>query len=119
VAEAARPQTAREVRAVLVEIFPSFARDVTDDDLAEWERMSVQDPHAVMIPFTQYFGTNQATFSDRQMSALGTFLNRAVEFDDALENAVATCFLEHLRQINGYAALSPHLAAEAKSRTRA
>jgi hypothetical protein len=119
VTEAARPQTAREVRAVLVEILPSFARDVTDDDLAEWERMSVQDPHAVMIPFTQYFGTNQATFSDRQLSALGTFLNRAVEFDDALENAVATCFLEHLRQINGYAALSPHLAAEAKSRTRA
>jgi len=119
VAETARPQTAREVRAALVEIFPGFARDVTDDDLAEWERMSVQDPHAVMIPFTQYFGANQTTFSDRQLQALGTFLNRAVEFDDALENAVGTCFLEHLRQINGYAALSPYLSAEAKSRTRA
>jgi hypothetical protein len=119
VAEAARPQTAREVLAVLVQIFPSFAKDVTDDDLVEWERMSVQDPHAVMIPFTQYFGANLASFSDRQLLALGTFLNRAVEFDDALENAVATCFLEHLRQINGYKTLAPHLSAGAKSRTRA
>jgi hypothetical protein len=118
-AEAARPQTARELRAVLIQIFPSFVQDVTDEELTEWENMAVGSPHAVMIPFAQYFGANLATFTDRQLRALGTFLNQAVEIDDMLENAVATGFLEHLHQIRAYKVLAPHLSDQAKRRTRA
>jgi hypothetical protein len=69
--------------------------------------------------FTQCFGRVQRALSAKQLKGLGALLSDAVELDDDLENAVSTCFLEHLRQIGGYRALAPFLSERAKERTHA
>jgi hypothetical protein len=72
-----------------------------------------------MLPFTAYFGANHSTFSDRQLRLLAPLLDAAVAVDDELENAVSTCFLEHLHQIRCYRVLARHLSAPARRRSRA
>src|SRR5439155_2408023 len=57
--------------------------------------------------------------SDRQVRQLAELINQAVEAPDELENAVSTCFLEHLRQVRTYKVLAPHLSTQAKRRTHA
>jgi hypothetical protein len=100
-------------------MFPDFVEDHTAADLEESERNGTPTLHSVMIPFTQYIGGVQRTLSARQLKELGTLLNDAVELDDDLENAVSTCFLEHLRQIDGYRVLAPFLSKRAKEKTHA
>ena len=115
----ARPQTARELWANLTRVFPRFTDDVTADDLKNREDEGTASLHSVMGPFAQYFGADQSSFSERQLQELARLVNEAVRIDDDLENAMATCFLEHLRQIGGYKLLAPRLSREAKRRTRA
>lgn len=75
--------------------------------------------HSVMRCFTEYFGAEGSTTSERQLQALGGLIDEAVAVDDQLENAVSTCMLEHLRQIKAYKILSPYLSRKAKQRTHA
>ena len=112
------PRTARELRERLVLIVPAFGEECTEDEMRE-EGPSGVTLHFVMQRFAQFFGGAQSSFSQRQLAALGALISRAVENDDDLENAVSTCFLEHLRQIRGYQALAPHLTALAKRKTHA
>jgi hypothetical protein len=71
--------------------------------------------HNIMMSFAW---CSIAGLTEGQLQALGMVLNQAVAEDDALENAVSTCFLEHLRQINGYQALEAYLDERAKAKTR-
>ena len=114
-----RPVTARQLWSELVRVFPDFVEEHTAADLEESERDGTPTLHSVMIPFMQFFGGVQRTLSAKQLKELSTLLNDAVELDDDLENAVSTCFLEHLRQIGGYKALAPFLSKRAKEKTRA
>jgi hypothetical protein len=113
------PKTARELRERLVLIVPAFGEACTEEEMREEESLSAVTLHFVMQRFAEFFGGAQASLSQRQLAALGAFLSQAVENDDDLENAVSTCFLEHLRQIRGYEALAPHLTALAKRKTHA
>src|SRR6187401_3138122 len=97
-ARAQLPGTPRELRTALISICPAFAADLPDDELEERERDGTATFHFVMQPFTTYFGTGQAALSEKQLKQLADLINRAVENEDDLENAVVTCFLEHLRQ---------------------
>jgi hypothetical protein len=72
-----------------------------------------------MLPFAEYFGVARDTLSERQLRNLGRLLNEAVAVDDDLENAVSTCFLEHLRQTGSYKSLAPFLSKQAKDKTHA
>lgn len=114
-----RPATARQLWSELVRLFPDFAEDYTSADLEESERDGRPTLHSVMIPFTQYFGGAQQTLSTRQLKELGALISDAVEMEDDLENAVSTCFLEHLGKINGYRMLAPFLSKRARERTHA
>ena len=114
-----RPASARQLWSELILLFPDFAEDHTAADLEESERNGTPTLHSVMIPFTHYFGGAQRALSVRQLRELGMLLNDAVELDDDLENAVSTCFLEHLRQYDGYKALAPFLSKRAKDKTHA
>jgi hypothetical protein len=94
-----RPATARELWTELVRLFPDFVRDHSEQDLAEREEIGAPGGlQSVMLAFTPYFGGARYTFSQKQLRAFGEFLNEAVAIDDDLENAVSTCFLEHLSQ---------------------
>lgn len=111
-----RPKTARQLWNELVRLFPDFALDHTEADLEEAEREGTPSLHSVMIPFTQYFGGAQHALSKSQLVQLGALLSEAVEIDDDWENAVSTCFLEHLRHIRAYKTLAPYLSKRAKTR---
>jgi len=113
------PRTPRELREQLVLIAPGFAEECTEEELLEEESFSPGTLHFVMQRFTEFFGGAQSSLSDRQLAALGAWISQAVENDHDLENAVSTCFLEHLHQIRGYRTLGPHLTALAKAKTRA
>jgi len=117
--KAGTPETPRELWASLVEICPAFAADLPVEELEEREREGTATFHFVMQPFATYFGADQAALHEKQLRQLADLINRAVENADDLENAVATCFLEHLNQIRGYKALGPFLSARAKQKTRA
>ena len=107
-----RPQTAKELWTVLTEIFPGFSAYCEDEEIHPETTL-----HFVMMDFTTYFGANRDTFSESQLRKLGQFINDAVSVDDNLENAVSTCFLEHLRQVRSYKILAPFLSRQAKDKT--
>ena len=108
-----RPQTAKELWTLLTGIFPSFVEDCSEEEVQD------ETLHFVMRNFTPYFSGNREAFSERQIKALARFINDVVAVDDNLENAVGTCFLEHLRQVSGYKVLAPLLSRKAKDKTHA
>ena len=79
--------------------------------------MTVTPVHYVMSCFTYYFGKTATMSTKKQLAALGALVNEAVSEAGVIENAVSTCFLEHLRQVRACKPLSPFLAAAAKRRT--
>ncbi|HTA79548.1 MAG TPA: hypothetical protein VK720_08370 [Terracidiphilus sp.] len=111
----ARPPGAMQLLAALKEIFPQFGQGDVVEDVKDADDTGL---HCVMRHFTEYFGANHPQFSERQLTALARLLDEAVMVNDDLENAVATCMLEHLHQINGCRALSPYLSQKAKEQTK-
>jgi hypothetical protein len=75
--------------------------------------------HAVMGVFLSYFAANHAYFTEKQLRRFGDWVNHAVSVDDDLENAVSTCFLEHVRQVKINRVLAPYLSRRAKDKQRA
>jgi hypothetical protein len=109
-----RPQTAKELWVLLTKIFPGFSADCEEIEIESDTTL-----HFVMMDFTPYFSGKLETFSENQLKKLALFINDAVSVDDNLENAVGTCFLEHLHQVCSYKALAPFLSRQAKDKTHA
>jgi len=104
--------TPSDLRASLEDLFPSFK--------AEWEDGEVcESLHQVMFVFTPYFGAHSKEFTVTQLRQLADMINRSVEESDDLENALSTCFLEHLHQIGSERLLKPYLNEPAKGKLRA
>ncbi|HEV2547764.1 MAG TPA: hypothetical protein VGU20_10530 [Stellaceae bacterium] len=110
-----RPPAPRQLIAFLQEIFPNFG----DDDVIREAESSDNGLHAVMRAFAGYLSARRTEPAAHQLRSLGHLLDEAVALDDRLEEAVSTCLLEHLRQIDHYKALAPYLSPRAKARTRA
>lgn len=96
-----------KVKTILVGIFPSFNTYVDED---------TETLHSLFQDFIYFYGKHQSTFEKKQLQHLAEFIDSAIEIQDDLENAVSTCFLEHLRQINAEKALKPLLTQSAKER---
>ena len=103
---------AKDLRDLLFKVFPSFANEWEEDQ----EDFTL---HGVLLRFTDYFGKWEEPFSEKQISKLATFINDSVGNDDELENAISTCFLEHLRQIRADRTLLPYLSKLAKKKMHA
>jgi hypothetical protein len=110
-----RPPTPKQLLASLRNIFPDFG----DGDIVQDVEESHVSLHTVVRHFNDYFGATRIEPSDRQLASLGQLLSEAVAVDDILENAVATCLLEHLHQVGRYRSLAPYLSKRTKARTRA
>jgi len=93
--ESDRTPIPSELLKSLQTIFPRFG---DAELLAEIETGDV-GLHGVMRHFTEYFGAFGQTFTKGQLQALGRVLDQATVQGGKLENAVSTCFLEHLHQI--------------------
>jgi len=101
-----------ELLECLQTIFPTFG---DAELLAEIEAGHVE-LHGVMRHFTDYFGALGHTFTKGQLAALGRFLDQAVVQGGKLENAVSTCFLEHLHQIKCRGFMLPFVSQKTKER---
>ena len=104
-----RPPEPKHLLATLNRVFPDFGSDVEAED----------GLHAIMLNFAEYFGAHATQVTEKQLRFLGDVLNEAVSVDDNLENAVSTCFLEHLHQLRKLALMRPFLSSQARERLRA
>lgn len=84
-----------ELLECLQTIFPTFG----DGELLAEIEIGDAELHGVMRRFAEYFGAHGRTFTKGQLQALGRVLDQAAVQGGKLENAVSTCFLEHLHQI--------------------
>ena len=75
--------------------------------------------HRVMQEFLMYFSKNHSSFTERQLRRFGDWVSKAVSVDSDLENAVSTCFLEHMRQVKINRMLAPYLSPVAKVKSHA
>jgi hypothetical protein len=66
--------------------------------------------HSVLIEFSTFFGSPGCTMSERQLRSFGDLVSTAIEAGGQLENAFATCFLEHAEQIGVWKVLRPFLS---------
>jgi hypothetical protein len=110
--------TPEQTLDVLCRIFPPF-RFEWEESATAYSEADEFTHHAVMIEFTTYFGTHLQSFTDEQVEAFAAWVNEAVLKDGELENAVATCFLEHMTQIGVAKRLRPKLSQVARSKARA
>ena len=108
-----RPTEPVQLLDRLRQIFPRFRLPV-----AEYGR-DAPSLHGIMVEFLAWFGINAGSLDEASLQQLAAFLDESVAIDDALENAVATCFLEHLRQVGGHQVLSLYLSKRAKAKSRA
>ena len=87
----------------LCEIFPTFAdwwaKEEAPPEDGLVDGVYYQWTHnRVMMEFLAYFSANHSQLTEKQFQRLGDWINEAVAADGKLENAVSTCFLEHMRQ---------------------
>lgn len=111
-----RATTSQELLDQLIEIFPEFRTHWEDEDNPWRESFTF---HGVMLDFNDFIGGLKAQVNEKQWRSLGTLFNAAVTEDDELENAVSTCFLEHLHQSGLRKSLWPYLDSNAKRKSRA
>jgi len=96
-------------------VFPSFGNAELLVEV-ETEELGL---HGVMHSFAEYFGSNCHTATKKQLTALARILDHAVTEGGKLENAVSTCFLEHVHQLRCKHLLTPFVSRTTKQRMRA
>lgn len=110
-AQTAIPPTPDALLERLAAVFPMFVAHTSDDDA------QATSFHSVMMEFTVFFGRAAQSASAKQLRALSELILEATAHPGELENAIGTCFLEHLHQIQAEKVLRPFLN-EANRRAR-
>ncbi len=110
-----RPDTPEVLRTQLGLLLPSFIADCYDPEPLPPEEDEPETFHRVMREFTYSFGKAAGSLSPSQLQPIGSLVNAAVSHSDDLENAVATCFLEHLHQVHALKVLWPYLSQKARA----
>jgi hypothetical protein len=99
--------------AVLQDLFPHFA----DQEFLEELQTGETNLHTVMREFCSSF--DAARSSEAQLIGLAKLMKESISEDDNLANAVGTCFLEHLRQVDRKNMFWKYLPADVRSHIRA
>ena len=108
-------QSSKEILKAIVAIFPEFEAEWgADNPYIVDGKFSVHSVYMAFLPFLA-----SATRTDKQMKMVASLINGAVLAGGDSENAVSTCFLEHVHQVGLTATLKPLLAKEAKVRLHA
>ena len=90
----------------LQSIFPDFGGEELFEDI----RAGEASLHTIMIAFASWFDAKAAKPS--QLSGLAALIGHCVSIPNHLENAVATCLLEHLHQIDKQGILGKFLSLD-------
>ena len=103
------PESLRKYLQVLI---PRFFTDHFDPEPLEDDFPDTF--HTVMREFTYTYGVTAHELDNKTLKTLGELFSNICETEDSLSNAVATCFLEHLHQVNGLKPLWPYLTDKAR-----
>ena len=106
-----------ELLESLYAIFPTFQVAWREEEDEQEEAYRSYSLHSVYLSFLPYLGRAAAT--PKQFCRLAALVNAEVDKGGDSENAVATCFLEHLRQVGLTKALRPSLSAQGRLRLHA
>ena len=80
---------------VLTAIFPGFQKVWEDSDFRSED--GIGTAHGVLAEFSHFYRDNFRSFGDGQLRQLSELINHWFDgVDDAMDNAVATCFLENV-----------------------
>jgi hypothetical protein len=108
-------QKPSDVLHSVISIFPEFQ--------SEWENGNPyinedgsHSLHSVYMILLPYVSSKKANFSNKQLKQFASLINDAIAAGDNSENAVSTCFLEHVYQADLNSILKPLLSQEAKAR---
>jgi hypothetical protein len=107
------PSSPAELKEQLCRLVPTFASDWEDPNPLEEETPDTF--HSVMREFTYSFGKAAHALPEARLKELGSLVDASVEHPGTLENAMATCFLEHLHQVKALKVLWPHLSQRARA----
>lgn len=99
--------------SALRDLFPDFG----DEELEQEVQAGEASLHTVMREFLTSF--RPAEREEKQLNRLASLVSQCVSMTDDLENAVGTCFLEHLRQVDKGRAFWKYLSPEVKEYVRA
>ena len=107
------PQSPEELFERLFAILPEYqaARRPIHDDAPTF--------HSVLREFSTFFGGPACSMSKRQLRSFGELVSAAMEAGGRLENAFATCLLEHAEQIGVWKPLRPFLSRTAIEKSNA
>ncbi len=100
-----------EVSNIIMKLFPEF-----QDELFEELDPNRQNLHGLFQDFTYYYGKYHSTISNKNLIHFAELINQSVTKNDVLENAISTCFLEHLYQIQSAKPIITYLTKQAKNR---
>lgn len=110
-----RPDSPEALRLQLGLLLPAFIVDCYDPAPLPPEEDEPETFHRVMCEFTYSFGKAASSLSPTKLRQIANLINDAVDRSDNLENAVTTCFLEHLHQIHAHNILWPYLSKKARA----
>ena len=111
-------QSPNKILDELILLFPGF-REEWDDENSYIKEDGTFNLSAVYMTFLPYLSGKIDQFSNQQIEGLAILINSAVDAGENSENAVATCFLEHIVQVGLYKVLKPLLSKEARKRLHA
>ena len=101
------PQSSEELLERLFAIFPEYrtARRPLHDDALSF--------HSALIEFSTFLAGPACSVSERQLRAFGDLVSAAKAGGGPLENAFATCLLEHAGQLGVWKRLCSFLSRTA------
>jgi hypothetical protein len=109
----AAPESPEQLLERLFTIFPKY-RSEYKGTIHDYEPTF----HSVLIGFNSFLGQYAHLAATSELKEFGQLVNTGVASGSDLENAFATCLLEHLRQIKVAGVLRPYLSEEARRLTR-
>ena len=108
-------QSQGELLEALFVIFPRFRAEwLADLEGNVWPSDSLHSVYQSFLPYVAGIHPSQD-----QLQRLAKMIDSAVAAGGNSDNAVSTCFLEHLSQVGLVRSLRPLLSAAARSRLRA
>ncbi len=76
----------------------------------EADEGEVETYHSVfLVDFNPYFAKHAPEFKERQLKMLSRLLAKCLDAQGSLQNAVETCFLEHVHQMKVARYVRPYL----------
>ena len=107
------PQSPEGLLERLVTIFPEYraTRRPLHDDAPTF--------HSVLVEFSTFFGSPACSMSEHQLRSFGELVSAAMETGGRMENAFASCLLEHAEEIGVWKVLRPFLSKTAIEKSKA